>query len=75
MLSVSLIGCGVSLMGSSFLVDLRGWARFNVDVFGSISRGHGDFRYSRAIYALMGVVTAAGGAIAIGYVFFPWGKP
>jgi hypothetical protein len=75
MLSVSLIGGGLSLMGSSILVDLRGWAQFNVDVFGSIIRMYSDFQTSRAIMALMGVMVAAGGAIAIGYVFFPWGKP
>ena len=75
MLSVALIGGGVSLMGSSILVDLRGWAQFNVDVFGSIIRMYSDFQTSRAIMALMGVMLAAGGAIAIGYLFFPWGKP
>jgi hypothetical protein len=56
-------------------VDLRGWAQFNVDVFGSIIRTYSDFQTSRAIMALMGVMLAAGGAIAIGYLFFPWGKP
>jgi hypothetical protein len=70
----ALIGVGMSLIGTSYLTDLDGWARFNMRTSGSLKRWHANYGNSWAIMSLGGVVVAVAGPIMIGYAFFPWGK-
>ncbi len=71
----ALIGAGLSLIGTSLLVDEEGWAQFNIRTSGSLMRWHADHDHSFGIMSLVDAVAAAIGPIIIGYAFFPWGKP